>query len=180
MRAKWYASLIFVSFISVIAVLGARNINVAVSTSEAGSQVLAASTFVAPTDPLLTQINAYRSANGVPPLQENDALKAVTDVRVDEMKTHNYFAHTRSDGTDFSALLTLNNFGATYACENLQLQVGNNASTALEAWKNSPSHRRCLLDPRVRSAQVSYILYDSVDYAGTTVETYIYSFIATE
>jgi uncharacterized protein YkwD len=132
--------------------------------------VLAAST---ETHPTLIEINAARATNNLSPIQFSTAIKSVAATRTSEMSKNYQYSHTRSDGTDYSALLERQDY--SFSCENLQLQETSSINDAVASWLQSDSHRNCLLRQDIVSAALS------VERFGTDhdVRLYVLVFIAT-
>jgi len=87
----------------------------------------------------LTLINGYRAQNGLGALALNDQLSAFARHHSESMAQKDYFAH--------SSLDNVKNFGYAnwrLVGENL-FAGGASASSAMEAWKNSPPHNKNML-----------------------------------
>jgi len=126
----------------------------------------AASTSAAPARPQVDRplallvardINAYRSANGLPALRQDPALDAAARTHSTEMAARGYFSHDSADGRSFvqRIRLYLRRGGAG---ENLFWESGApSAEDILAAWAASPEHRANLLGAGWRALGVSAV-----------------------
>ena len=140
--------------------------------------VLGVSTTSAPLNPELELINKIRRNFGFIDLVENLRIKEATLVRLYEINSQQSYAHQRSNGTTFNALLP-EEMRARAACENLQLQYGSSLEAAVDAWMLSESHRNCLLNPELKNAALSFSEF-SVNVDNSFEKLYVFAFIATE
>ncbi len=87
----------------------------------------------------LQQINDYRVANNLAPLQVSVALTNASDYHAKDMATKNYFSHDSQDGTTWiNRIKRYYNYN-TYYAENIAAGNATGASTFTQ-WKNSPGH----------------------------------------
>lgn len=95
----------------------------------------------------LTQINAYRAANGRAALTANAQLNAAADGHSVDMATRNYFEHDTPEGITYEQRIVSAGYtNATAHGENI-LAGHETASAALLAWQNSPPHNKNMLSP---------------------------------
>ena len=120
---------------------------VAATIAMAGPAVLIAGWGTAHADPqtLLDLVNDKRVENNCQPLTMNDKLVAAAERHVDDIAATGSMSH---DGSDKSTELTRIQ-SAGYAplrgwAENIYR--GTTESAAVNAWMNSPTHRRQMLD----------------------------------
>lgn len=117
----------------------------------------------APVDPsialMINEINNVRSGVGVDEFSYNNELQGLTDYRVQDMVSREYYSHKTPDGFTYANNIPEFYPESSYSCENLQLQVGNNIAEAVSAWVNSPAHYRCLVNPRVSNVAISYTVH---------------------
>lgn len=89
-------------------------------------------------------VNRHRASVGCLPLSWHDAAASVAEARSADMIARRYFDHVTPDGRDVFDQLAdagVEAWGST--AENIALtQAG--APSALEMWRDSPSHRRSL------------------------------------
>jgi uncharacterized protein YkwD len=104
---------------------------------------------------LLDQVNALRTARGLPPLRLSHALSAAASAHSTEMARLGYFSHNSANGSSFSARI-----GRFYPSRGFHSwTVGENllwggpdigVTRAFRLWLGSPPHRANLLSPRWR------------------------------
>ncbi len=89
---------------------------------------------------IVTLTNQDRAGMGLAPLSVNPTLEAAARLKVQDMVTHQYFAHTSPGG--LSPWHWFNQAGYVYKYAGENLAVNFNESTDVEkAWLNSPLHR---------------------------------------
>lgn len=97
---------------------------------------------------LLQQINNARATNGVAAVSENPLLDKAAQLKLADMISKSYFAHTAPDGTQWYSFITQAGYIYSKAGENLALgtysQVPEQA--IVNEWLNSPEHRANLLN----------------------------------
>ncbi len=91
-------------------------------------------------------VNQSRNANGLNSLFINPTLIKVATDKANNMISHHYFAHTSPQGVDPWYWFKQNNYQYEYAGENLAINY-NTAESQHQAWMNSPTHRRNILNP---------------------------------
>ncbi len=102
-------------------------------------------------------VNSERSANGLAPLVWSNNLESTSAVRAEECSRS--FSHTRPDGR---AWYTVNS--RIMSGENLAYGYYD-ASSAVNAWMNSPAHRENILWPDFTSVAISiYVANDGQYY----------------
>jgi len=126
-------------------------------------------------DKQLETINKVRIASGSTQLQFDVEIDSVARQRTTEMVSEQYYAHERKDGTYFDNLFST---AKKHSCENLQLQTGNSIEKAVQAWIDSPSHKKCLLSPSLSKAAVSVTEFMPGSGGTTNQKTYLFAFIA--
>lgn len=87
----------------------------------------------------LQQINDYRVANNLAPLQVSVALTNASDYHAKDMATKNYFTHDSQDGTTWSARIKRYYNYNTYYAENIAAGNAGGEATFTQ-WKSSPGH----------------------------------------
>jgi uncharacterized protein YkwD len=105
----------------------------------------------------LSQINAFRQANGRPPLSRNRAASRAALAHARTMAKSQTMAHNIGFGADFSRRMQ-NGGVALPAAENIAAGQ-DTVARALRAWENSASHRRNTLDERFTGVGVA-VAYD--------------------
>ena len=100
--------------------------------------------------------NAEREKAGLNPLEMDDTLMKVSDVRVIELGES--FSHTRPDGSNYITAAEEAGYPNSYVGENIAFGVGN-AKSALSLWMNSEGHKKNILNPEYKKMGAAYI-YD--------------------
>jgi uncharacterized protein YkwD len=98
---------------------------------------------------LCTQVNSFRAQNGLAPLKLSPSLTKASKWLTADMAAKDYFDHTDSLGRDFSRRISAFGYRGATRSEN----IAGGASTAaetLEQWKNSPPHRKNLLNRKLK------------------------------
>jgi uncharacterized protein YkwD len=128
-------------------------------------QVLAATTTSSNSveNSIISQINSIRQDVGVEAVTYSDDLKQLTNQRVSDMTTNNYYSHKSPNGTTYASYIKVFVPKSTFSCENLQLQMDADVNTAIEAWVNSPAHYKCLIDARLVNIAISYDVHSEID-----------------
>lgn len=100
--------------------------------------------------------NAQRATNGLSAVNESSILDAAALAKGNDMLAKGYWAHFAPDGT--SPWNFFINFGYKYryAGENLARDFSN-ASDAVSAWMNSPSHKENILNPNYRDIGIGVV-----------------------
>lgn len=126
------------------------------SVQRAYPQVLGISSDISTGD-LLTFTNQKRQENGLKPLSMNDQLTQAAQAKASHMFANNYWAHIAPDGTTPWYFIKSSGYEYLYAGENLARGF-TTASSVVDAWMNSPTHRENLLSAN----------YDDVGFAVQT------------
>ena len=172
---------IFVAIATAVAIFMMRSIGTIAKTNQ--PQVLAAS--VVTTEPadmgIVSKINKVRVEAGVPAIAYSPAMKLLTTVRVTDMSTKQYYSHTSPTGIKFGDIIKDYDPTSSNSCENLQLQVGDDWQSAVDAWVSSPAHYRCLINPDLDRGAGSVVVYDDIAYEGSkgSKQMFVFAFIAT-
>jgi uncharacterized protein YkwD len=128
------------------------------------------------------QVNKFRAAQGLPPLQTSPQLKAAAQAHSFELADKGYFSHASGDGGSFwERLKRFYPVGGSQfwsVGENLYWSSeGHSASFVIHRWLTSPEHRRVLERKKWREMGVSAIwvqrapgVYGGRDVAIVTVD----------
>lgn len=112
---------------------------------------------------LLTLINAERTQRNIPPMSDSPALTCIAQSHTLDMVTHDYFSHYDIRGAaPWERFAEATGAAEWYVGENLAAGQSS-AREVLDAWLNSPDHRRLLLEPDMRWAGIG-LLKDQVAY----------------
>lgn len=93
--------------------------------------------------------NQNRQKVGSPKVVLNPQLNSAAQAKVDDMFANNYWAHVSPKGVQPWYFITSSGYKYQHAGENLARDFGN-AKDVVNAWMNSPSHRKNLLDSRYK------------------------------
>jgi hypothetical protein len=93
----------------------------------------------------ISRTNAMRSSLGLSPLKENNVLNIAAAQKLQDMAENQYFAHFSPEGISPWHWFQVNQYSYTYAGENLAIGFLDAEST-VNAWANSASHRRNLVN----------------------------------
>lgn len=104
---------------------------------------------------VLKHTNEYRTREGLAPLKLSDELNSYAKLRAKEISI--FFSHSRKDGSKFYD--GLNTSGYKCYGENIGLGAPT-AKAVVDAWYESPGHRRIMMHPGMRELGVG-CLYDA-------------------
>lgn len=113
---------------------------------------------------VLSQVNAYRMANGLNPVAHDPLLEISAKIHAEDMARRAYFSHSTQDFTvngqsvsGFSAFDRMSQIGATYSSASENIAGGQSSpSSVMNAWKNSSGHNSNLLNPNHTHLGVGY------------------------
>ncbi len=97
-------------------------------------------------DAVLYIINGYRKENGISTLKLSDELTEIACARAEEIAWSGNHSHRRPNGRTCFTILKDAGFTEGYAGENIGWGYGT-AEDVCEAWKNSETHLKNILDP---------------------------------
>ncbi len=95
---------------------------------------------------VLTIINGYRKENGIKPLTLSDKLTEIACARAEEIAWSGNHSHRRPNGKSCFTILKDAGIEEGYAGENIGWGY-ETAADVCEAWKNSETHLKNILDP---------------------------------
>jgi hypothetical protein len=120
-----------------------------------GPQILGFAANISP-DEVVRLTNEKRTQAGLLPLSLNSTLSQAAQAKGADMLNKGYWAHVAPDGTQPWAFFTNFGYKYRYAGENLARDFSS-ASSAVEAWMNSPSHRENLLSSKYKEIGIGVI-----------------------
>lgn len=100
--------------------------------------------------------NEKRAQAGLPPLTANATLSSAAQAKGADMLAKGYWAHVAPDGTQPWAFFINFGYQYRYAGENLARDFSS-ASSAVDAWMNSPSHRENMLNPHYKDVGIGVV-----------------------
>ncbi|MBI3522760.1 MAG: CAP domain-containing protein [Chloroflexi bacterium] len=124
---------------------------------------------------LLTQVNAFRAANGLPTLVVSDTLTNAAKWMATDMSVKDYFSHTSLDGRTPTQRMADAGYPAFQNWAGEDLAAGyTSAKDVLGGWINSPAHLAVLKNPeyhaigigRAYSAGSQWKWYWAADFGG--------------
>jgi uncharacterized protein YkwD len=100
--------------------------------------------------------NIQRQANGLSAVTENATLDSAALAKGNDMLAKGYWAHFAPDGTSPWSFFLKFGYKYKYAGENLARDFSD-ASSAVTAWMNSPSHKENILNPNYREIGIGVV-----------------------
>jgi uncharacterized protein YkwD len=107
-------------------------------------------------DHVIAEMNAYRAADGLPPLVAEPRLMKSADDRMHDMEDLGYWGHVAPDGRTPFVWLKANGYVHAYAAENLASGF-ETVHVLLEGWMESPGHRANIMSPLYNECGVAII-----------------------
>jgi len=103
---------------------------------------------------IVTFTNSYRHAENLPDLRESIVLNVAAAQKLQDMIENQYFAHVSPSGVTPWHWFDTNRYRYSYAGENLAVGFPDAQST-VNAWADSPSHRRNLVNNQYQEIGVA-------------------------
>ena len=108
---------------------------------------------------LVEMTNQDRKSMGLAPLKENSVLSQAALAKAQDMLNNDYFAHTSPKGVN--PWYWIKKTGYTYQLAGENLAIGFLDSAEVEkAWKESPSHRQNLFNPKFKEIGIAVVRGD--------------------
>ncbi len=107
-------------------------------------------------DEIVRLTNEKRTQVGLSPLSLDSTLSQAAQAKGVDMLNKNYWAHVAPDGTQPWVFFTNFGYKYRYAGENLARDFSS-ASSAVEAWMNSASHKENLLSSKYREVGIGVV-----------------------
>jgi uncharacterized protein YkwD len=101
-----------------------------------------------------TLTNTARLAHGCKPLKLNSKLNTAAEKHAKDMSKYDYFSHTSRNGTTWSKRIKKAGY-QTPGGENIAMGFPT-AVSVVQAWLNSPGHRRNILDCNFKKIGVGF------------------------
>lgn len=112
---------------------------------------------------MLARINDVRRQAGLPALALNPLLDRISQEHADDMLLRSYFGHRTPEGLGPSDRARADGYAAGIG-ENL-VEQRYSVQEALDAWLDSPPHRRNILDPGIREVGLGLAIGGGYDAA---------------
>lgn len=100
--------------------------------------------------------NIQRTNNGLAPLSSNSILSQAAIAKGNDMIAKGYWAHFAPDGTSPWSFFLSFGYRYRYAGENLARDFAD-ASSAVNAWMNSPTHKENILNPNYQEVGIGVV-----------------------
>ena len=104
---------------------------------------------------VLKEVNRFRATHGLRPLRLAPLLNEAAQRHADDMAYRDYFAHEAPNGTGPGDRAASAGYRFQTVLENLAAGQ-QTPREAVEGWKNSPGHRRAMLNRKVTEAGIGY------------------------
>lgn len=101
--------------------------------------------------------NIQRQNYGLPPLKESAELNASADLKIKDMLSKQYFAHISPDGKSVGDLAKEVGYKFIAVGENLALGNFESDEKLVQAWMDSPGHRKNILSPQYKEMGVAVL-----------------------
>lgn len=147
-RAKALNLSYLVSYLLVLALFGSGIYLIKLKAP----QILGQVTFSA--DQIIALTNARRTQGGLTALSVNGPLSAAAAAKAQDMYAADYWAHNSPSGKTPWNFISASGYRYLYAGENLARDFSD-ASSVVEAWMASPSHRSNIMDDKFREIGVA-------------------------
>lgn len=125
---------------------------------------------------LLEETNKRRAGEGLQPLTLNTKLDHAAQLKAQDMKDKNYWAHTAPNGREPWDFIVDQQYSYKKAAENLAFGFDNSRST-LNGWMNSPGHRANVMDPDLK--EVGFGIMNASNYQSKGEETIVVAMYGT-
>ncbi len=96
---------------------------------------------------ILRLVNEERSKVGVKPLVMDNRLNQSAQKKAEQMFSENLYSHVDSNGIRGASYIGEYMKACTYGSENISA-LNRTSEEAVDAWMESPSHRKAILDTR--------------------------------
>ncbi|MBI2774371.1 MAG: CAP domain-containing protein, partial [Chloroflexi bacterium] len=104
---------------------------------------------------LVSQVNAFRAARGLPTLTVSDTITNAAKWMATDMSVNDYFAHTSLDGRTPTQRMADAGYPAYTTWTGEDLAAGyTSAAEVMQGWINSPAHYAVLTNPAYRAIGV--------------------------
>lgn len=108
-------------------------------------------TLVLSQENILWYVNQNRSNHGLVPLKLNTDLNTSAHLKNADMVTYDYFEHTNPiTGANFDTFFDMSNYSFVRIAENLAMGNFITSKEVVDAWMESPRHRKNILNPDFR------------------------------
>lgn len=124
-------------------------------SSRSGVKILGYASNI-PVEEVVRLTNEKRAESGLSSLEYNPTLSAAAEAKGEDMLAKDYWAHVSPDGTEPWKFFTDVGYAYRYAGENLARDFSN-ASSAVEAWMASPTHKDNILSSKYKEIGIAVV-----------------------
>ena len=142
--------------------------------SKLGPSILGYASNISPSE-VVRLTNEKRATAGLSALSLNQELSAAAYTKGQDMIARDYWAHIAPDGTEPWKFFKDFGYKYRYAGENLARDFSD-ASSAVNAWMNSPTHKENMLNPKYKEIGIGVV---EGDLAGVDTTIIVQFFGAT-
>lgn len=115
-------------------------------------------------------VNIERAKEGVAPLERRNDLEKVSAIRAVEISE--YWSHTRPNGESIISLIK--EHGIKYKVIGENIASGQETpAEVVEAWMNSPGHRKNIMNPEFTGLGVGYYFDPTLEYEHFWVQNFV-------
>lgn len=136
--------------------------------------ILGYASYISPSE-VVRLTNEKRISAGLSALSLNQELSAAAYTKGQDMISKDYWSHVAPDGTQPWKFFNQFGYKYRYAGENLARDF-TDASSAVDAWMNSPTHRENILNPKYKEIGIGVV---EGDLAGVDTTIIVQFFGAT-
>lgn len=136
--------------------------------------ILGYASYISPSE-VVRLTNEKRISAGLSALSLNQELSAAAYTKGQDMISKDYWSHVAPDGTQPWKFFNQFGYKYRYAGENLARDF-TDASSAIDAWMNSPTHRENILNPKYKEIGIGVV---EGDLAGVDTTIIVQFFGAT-
>ncbi|MEQ9490471.1 MAG: CAP domain-containing protein [Alphaproteobacteria bacterium] len=104
---------------------------------------------------VLEEVNRFRARYALRPLRLNGQLNRAAQAHADDMAARDFFAHETPEGRSPAQRARAAGYRYRKILENLAAGQPS-PKEAVEGWKNSPGHRKAMLDRDITEAGIGY------------------------
>jgi uncharacterized protein YkwD len=99
-------------------------------------------------------ISSYRASRGLGPVRVNATLNKIAATHAKKMASSNKMAHVLPGQGSFKKRIADGGYKAVLVAENVGAGYGS-LESAIQRWKNSPSHDKNLLNPQIKEIGIA-------------------------
>jgi uncharacterized protein YkwD len=119
---------------------------------------------------LLALVNQQRRGAGLKPVKLNPLLTASAQAHSQDMALNDFFSHRGSNGSTAESRIAATGYNAFTSSENIAAGFAT-PTGVMQAWMDSPPHRKNLLNPILQEMGVGFFLLDN-DLGNTNLRYY--------